>query len=103
MMRVVCCYCNKTVRTLPSETEEVSRGVCDRCLPLMARELGQTLQEFPDELSAPVIVMQDNARVICANAAARKLLGKEQLVFSIDLAGDVIGCMHASATADLTP
>jgi len=95
MMRVVCCYCNKTVRTLPSETEEVSRGVCDRCLPLMARELGQSMQEFLDELKAPVLVVQDNARVIFANEAARKLLSREQIEICGEMAGYVIGCRHA--------
>jgi len=95
MIRVVCCYCKKPVKTLPSESDEVSHGVCDRCLPLMARELGQPMQEFLDELSAPVLVVQDNARVISANAAARKLLSREQLEICGELAGDVIGCRHA--------
>ena len=95
MIRVVCCYCKKPVKTLPSESDEVSHGVCDRCLPLMARELGQPMQEFLDELSAPVLVVQDNARVISANAAARKRLSKEQLEICGELAGDVIGCRHA--------
>jgi hypothetical protein len=95
MIRVVCCYCKKPVKTLPSESDEVSHGVCDRCLPLMARELGQPMQEFLDELIAPVLVVQDNARVISANAAARKLLRKEQLEICGELAGDVIGCRHA--------
>jgi PAS domain-containing protein len=95
MIRVVCCYCKKPVKTLPSESDEVSHGVCDRCLPLMARELGQPMQEFLDELIAPVLVVQDNARVISANAAARKLLSKEQLEICGELAGDVIGCRHA--------
>ena len=95
MIRVVCCYCKKPVKTLPSESDEVSHGVCDRCLPLMVRELGQPMQEFLDELSAPVLVVQDNARVISANAAARKLLSREQLEICGELAGDVIGCRHA--------
>ena len=95
MIRVVCCYCNKPVKTLPSESDEVSHGVCDRCLPLMVRELGQPMQEFFDALSVPVLVVQDNARVISANAAARKLLSREQLEICGELAGDVIGCRHA--------
>ncbi len=76
MIRVVCCYCWKQVKTLPSEFDEISRGVCDRCLPLMVRELGQPMQNYLDELKAPVLVVQDNARVISANAAARKLLSR---------------------------
>jgi hypothetical protein len=94
-MHVVCCYCRKHIRTKPSEVDGVSHGVCDACLPLMVRELGQPMQDYLDELKAPVLVVQDNARVISANAAARRLLSKEQLEICGELAGDVIGCSHA--------
>lgn len=76
MIRVVCRYCRKPIRTQPPDHEGESRGVCDRCLPLMVRELGQPMQNYLDELKAPVLVVQDNARVISANAAARKLLSR---------------------------
>jgi len=95
MMRVICCYCRKEIRTKPSELDGVSHGVCDACLPLMVRELGQPMQEYLDELQAPVLVVQDNARVISANAAARKLMSKEEIEICGELAGDVIGCRHA--------
>ena len=95
MIRVVCCYCKKQVKTKPSEFDAVSHGVCDRCLPLMVRELGQPMSEFLDELSPPVLVVQDNARVIAANAAARKMLTKEQLEICGELAGEVLGCSHS--------
>jgi hypothetical protein len=95
MMRVVCCYCRKHIRTKSSAVEGVSHGVCDACLPLMVRELGQPMQDYLDELKAPVLVVQDNARVIAANAAARKMLTREQLEICGELAGDAIGCMHA--------
>ena len=91
MMRVICCYCRKEIRTKPSELDGVSHGVCDACLPLMVRELGQPMQEYLDELQAPVLVVQDNARVISANAAARKLMSKEEIEICGELAGDVIG------------
>jgi hypothetical protein len=95
MIRVVCCYCKKQVKTKPSEFDAVSHGVCDRCLPLMVRELGQPMSEFLDDLSPPVLVVQDNARVIAANAAARKMLTREQLEICGELAGEVLGCSHA--------
>ena len=95
MIRVVCCYCKKQVKTKPSEIDAVSHGICDQCLPLMVRELGQPMSEFLDELSPPVLVVQDNARVIAANAAARKMMTKEQLEICGEVAGEVIGCRHA--------
>ena len=95
MIRVVCCYCKRQVRTKPSHLDAVSHGVCDQCLPLMVRDLGQPMSQFLDELQAPVLVVQDNARVIAANAAARKMLSKEQLEICGELAGEVIGCRHA--------
>ncbi|OPY04678.1 MAG: hypothetical protein A4E67_02275 [Syntrophaceae bacterium PtaB.Bin038] len=95
MLRVVCRYCRKEIRTRPSEFDGVSHGVCDACLPLMVRELGQPMQDYLDELKAPVLVVQDNARVISANAAARKLMSKEEIEICGDLAGEVIGCRHS--------
>jgi hypothetical protein len=95
MIRVVCCYCKKQVKTKPSEFDAVSHGVCDQCLPLMVRDLGQPMSEFLDELRVPILVVQDNARVIAANAAARKMLSKEQLEICGELAGEVLGCRHA--------
>jgi hypothetical protein len=95
VIRVVCCYCKKQVKTKPSDFDAVSHGACDQCLPLMIRELGQPLSEFLDELRPPVLVVQDNARVIAANAAARKMLTRDQLEICGELAGEVIGCMHA--------
>jgi hypothetical protein len=53
------------------------------------------MKEFLDELKAPVLVVGDNVRVIAANAAARKMLSKEQLEICGDLGGEVIGCVHA--------
>lgn len=96
MIRVVCCYCKKQVKTKASDIDAVSHGVCDDCLPLMVRELGQPLSEFLDELSQPVLVVQDNARVIAANAAARRAMTAEQIEICGELAGDVIGCRHAA-------
>jgi hypothetical protein len=42
-----------------------------------------------------VLIVQDNARVIAANAAAWKMLTKEQLEICGELAGEAIGCVHA--------
>ncbi len=95
MIRVVCCYCKKQVRTKESEYDAISHGVCDRCLPLMVRDLGQPMSEFLDELRPPVLVVQDNARVIAANAAARSMLSKEQLEICGELPGEVLGCRQA--------
>lgn len=95
MIQVICRYCKKRVRTMPSEFDAVSQGVCERCLPLLVRELGRPLSEFLDGLGPPVLVVQDNARVISANAAARKMLTKEQLEICGKMAGEVIGCRHA--------
>jgi hypothetical protein len=61
----------------------------------MVRELEQPMSEFLDELRPPVLVVQDNARVIAANSAARKMLSKEQLEICGELAGEVLGCRHA--------
>ena len=95
MLRVICCYCGKEIRTKPSELDGVSHGVCEACLPLMVRELGQPMQDYLDEMEAPVLVVQDNARVISANAAARKLMSREEVEICGDLAGEVIGCRHS--------
>ncbi len=97
MLRIVCMYCQTTVRTIVSEdvTDRASHGICPDCLPFIVRDLGLSMEEFLDTLSAPVLVVQDEGRVLAANAAARALLSKPQEQISGCLGGEVISCRHA--------
>jgi len=97
-MQVICQYCQSPIRSIPetgAEKERISHGVCADCLPRLVRDYGYSLQEFLDVLSAPVLVMQNQGRVLAANQAALTKLDKSQIEISGELTGDVIGCVHA--------
>ena len=94
-MDIVCFYCKNLLRTIESNISGVSHGVCRNCLPKLLKELGQSLSEFLDELSAPILVLQEGTRIVAANAAARKLSPEPLEELCGRLCGDVIGCRHS--------
>lgn len=94
-MDIVCFYCKNLLRTIESNISGVSHGVCRNCLPKLVKELGQSLSEFLDELSAPILVLREGTRIVAANAAARKLSPEPLEELSGRLCGDVIGCLHS--------
>jgi PAS domain-containing protein len=73
----------------------VSHGICPRCAFHFNAELGMPLREFLDGLDAPVVVMDDDARVRLANERALALLGKSVEAITGELGGDVFECRYA--------
>jgi hypothetical protein len=94
-MDVICLYCKTHIRTIESNLNGASNGVCRNCLPKLVKDLGQPLSEFIDELNTPILIVREDMRVVAANAAARALSPEplEELVGL--LCGEVIGCLHS--------
>ncbi|MBI5093409.1 MAG: hypothetical protein HZB26_13335 [Candidatus Hydrogenedentes bacterium] len=99
MINVECLYCRSFIRTIddgdPPRTL-VSHGVCDKCLPTLVSDLGQSFGEFLDSCAVPILVVEADMRVIGANVAARALVSDSMPEIEGRLSGDVIGCKHAS-------
>ena len=95
MIRVVCCYCKKQVKTKPSDFDDDLPRRLRPVPPPHGPGARAAHVGVPRRAEPPVLVVQDNARVIAANAAARKMLTREQLEICGELAGEVLGCSHA--------
>ncbi len=94
-MDIVCYYCQAHIRTVEPHKSDVSHGVCRNCLPKLVKDLGQPLSEFIDELSTPILILQEGTRVVAANVAARKLSPEPLEELTGLLCGEVIGCLHS--------
>jgi len=94
-MDIICSYCKALIRTVESNLSGVSHGVCRDCLPKLVKDLGQPLSKFVDEMSAPILVIRGDTRIVAANAAARKLSREPLEELAGMLCGDVIGCLHS--------
>lgn len=94
-MDIICSYCKALIRTVESNLSGVSHGICRNCLPRLVKEFGQPLSEFVDELSTPILVLQEGTRIVAANAAARRLSPEPLEELAGMLCGDVIGCVHS--------
>jgi len=97
-MKVVCAWCNAAIHdgvANDDDYEGVSHGLCDACLPIVAEDMGVSMDEFLDSLTPPTIVVDLSRRVVAANSTAMALMGKERADFMGQLGGYALGCIHA--------
>jgi PAS domain-containing protein len=78
-----------------SEDVAPTHGICPACAQKLIAKHGRPLQEFLDDLDAPVLLVDDRAVVIAANQRAQNLLGKKLPLLAGRPAGDAINCIHA--------
>jgi PAS domain-containing protein len=75
-MKVVCAWCQKTLKEGEISDSEVSHGICPDCLRRLAGGLEITLSEFLDKLEFPVLITNHDTVVLEANRQAANILGK---------------------------
>jgi len=94
-MDVICIYCKARIQVAPPVIPGVSYGVCQTCTSRLVKDLGQSLSEYLDELSIPIMVVQEDLRVVAGNQAVRKLSPEPVDRLCGRLCGEVIGCTHS--------
>ncbi len=94
-MEVICFYCKARIEVESSTSPGVSYGVCQNCTSRLVKDLGQPLSEFLDESGVPIMVVQEDLRVITGNQGARKLSPEPVDEIFGRLCGEVIGCTHS--------
>ncbi len=98
MIYYLCSFCNAELRPpeFPDEKEElISHGLCRACLEKSMSKYGRGLDEFLENFSEPVLVVDQNGRAITANRAGRQVTGKELDQIEGYLGGEIFGCLHA--------
>lgn len=57
--------------------------------------LGESFEDFLDALQIPILVVDDNVRVLAANVLAREAVSKEMVQIKGYLGGEVFRCKHS--------
>ena len=94
----VCSWCKrKLTEEIGLPDGKVSHGICPDCLDYFYPRQGKppTFGMFLDRLAVPVLVVDDDVRVVHANGKASALLGKEPGEIEGRFAGEAVECVHA--------
>lgn len=94
----VCSWCKMEISEDPGPGDgRISHGICPECKEYFYPLNGKppTFEMFLDRLAVPVLVVDDNVRVVAASTRACALLGKEEQEFMGKLGGDAVECAYA--------
>lgn len=97
-MKCICAWCLKQLAPAP-ETDAVdsgiSHGICEECINNVQFQTGVALQKYLDSFAIPILLVDEDVRVLGANHAASALTGKNALEIMAQLAGNVFECKYA--------
>jgi PAS domain-containing protein len=94
----VCAWCKKR---LPAGLADghtdglITHGICDECAELLLTDRRRPIREFLDSLEEAVFLVNSEGRVMSANKAAQRVVGKDQSDIEDQLGGDVFECANA--------
>lgn len=96
-MRIICSYCRAEIgEKAPYESTLVSHGLCECCAADLMQEFKTCqLGEYLDQFEEPVAQISEAGRVIAANEAMAKMLGREDRDLFGLLGGEVMECAYA--------
>lgn len=96
-MQLVCSYCRSPMgEQEPYEDTRISHGMCAGCAAHFQRQWrGLSLQEYLDELDAPILILDANRRVLAANRLTQGLLGRSTQDLRGLLPGEATECVHS--------
>ena len=97
-MQVQCAWCQKEIAPNPdgrTVTGEITHGICEECADYFFTKRDHSLRTLLNYLGAPILVVDDDARVLDASDSALALLSMTAEQLQGALAGDVIECANA--------
>jgi hypothetical protein len=97
-MRKICSWCNKDMGLVGpdgSPDTEITHGMCEECAERLSFQMGAPLGEYLEDLEAPVVLLDNEARILAANGEAGKLVGRPTSEAAGELMGDVFECVNA--------
>ncbi len=75
-MKTICAWCSRMLGDDTNPDGVLSHGICPECKEYFFPEHGpRSFVEFLDQLAVPVIVVDDNYRLVAANEPARRMVG----------------------------
>ncbi len=96
-MRVICSYCRRVIQADPrARVTDVSHGMCEPCGRYFERLwAGMPVDEYLDELGAPVLLLDGEGRVVAMNGKLAELLGTDRKKCQGLNGGEVFACVHS--------
>lgn len=94
-MRHICAFCKKELAPPDGDDEKVSHGICTPCYNHAKASLGVDLKEFLNMLDYPVLLVDNDVRVLSSNIKAAQFTEKSQEVMTGQYGGEVFECEHA--------
>jgi PAS domain-containing protein len=97
MMTTICAWCNKQISNDSGQQDGlISHGICRECQDYFFPSHGQrSFTEFLDLLSVPIVVIDDEMRLVTANRKACRLLGKKARQMEGLHFGEAVECPYA--------
>jgi hypothetical protein len=96
-MKIVCSYCKKQMgEKAPYDNPDPTHGICPECEEFFARQWnGLSLAEYLDDFDEPILVVNEDVRVMAYNQAySKRYLGKERKERGL-LSGEFMQCHYA--------
>ncbi len=98
-MRIICSYCRKDIcEKEPLSDISTKYGICDDCHNVYAEKVkGITLDNLIDEFETPVLVVDEDCRIIASNKMASHIagLGPSKRDYIGLLGGEAMKCVYA--------
>ena len=97
-MKNICAWCERELSADSGPPDGlVSHGICTECRDYFFPRRGgpPSFRAFLDRLSVPVLVVDDDVKVVLANGKACALLGKEPEEVEGRYGGEAVECAYA--------
>ena len=94
----ICAWCKQELphgRADGVRDGTITHGICDSCAQNLASPHPAGVQEFLEDLDAPVFLAGSDSRTLPANGCARKLAGGNPEEAANTLLGDIYECENA--------
>lgn len=98
MIRYICFECQTELRPpdqLENPEELISHGLCRKCLEISMSRFGRSLTNYLQSFSEPVLVVDQDGRIITVNDSGQEVLSKNITKIEGYLGGQVFGCLHS--------
>lgn len=94
MGSVICAWCKKELK-YDRGKDVITHGICEECSKHIFFQMGVSVQEYIDDIKAPVCIVGGDVDFITANKAAQTLLDKDVTAMHGEKGGDVFECENA--------
>jgi hypothetical protein len=94
-MKTVCSFCSCIISPGTSPGEPVSHGVCKSCYDMILARHGFNVRKFLDLLDTPVLLVDDDTRILEANSFALKIVNQPIEHIQGKLGGNILECINA--------